>query len=114
MFLGAAGGIALSHLPGLPTLAGVAIGMGAMTTGILRLPMTSVLLTTLVLGANGIAVAPLVIVAVVITFVLQQQLNVLGKAKDAVAAAGSPAPQPAMHIEEHEPLAPNTVIIPGE
>ena len=31
MFLGAAGGIALSHLPGLPLVAGAAMGIGAMT-----------------------------------------------------------------------------------
>ena len=28
MFIGAAGGIALSHLPGLPMIAGVAMGIG--------------------------------------------------------------------------------------
>jgi hypothetical protein len=31
IFLGAAGGVALSHLPGLPLVSGVAMGMGAMT-----------------------------------------------------------------------------------
>ena len=31
MFIGAAGGIALSHLPGLPMIAGAAMGIGAMT-----------------------------------------------------------------------------------
>ena len=50
MFIGAAGGIALSHLAGLPMIAGAAIGMGAMTAGMLLLPMTAVLLTTLFLG----------------------------------------------------------------
>ena len=33
MFLGAAGGVALSHLPGLPLVAGVAMGIGAMCVG---------------------------------------------------------------------------------
>ena len=74
MFLGAAGGIALSHLPGLPMVAGVAIGIGAMTAGMLRLPMTAVLLTTLFLGTDGIKVMPVVIVAVVVTFVLSTWL----------------------------------------
>ena len=45
MFIGAAGGIALSHLPGLPMIAGVAMGIGAMTVVMLGLPMTSVLIT---------------------------------------------------------------------
>ena len=74
MFIGAAGGIALSHLPGLPMVAGAAIGMGAMTAGMLQLPMTAVLITTLFLGTDGIKVIPLVIVAVVVSFVLSKWL----------------------------------------
>jgi hypothetical protein len=74
MFIGAAGGIALSHLPGLPMIAGAAIGIGAMTAGMLQLPMTAVLITTLFLGSNGIKVIPLVIVAVVVSFVLTKWL----------------------------------------
>ena len=72
MFIGAAGGIALSHLPGLPTIAGAAIGIGAMTAGMLQLPITAVLLTTLFLGTDGIKTMPLVIVAVVVSFVLSK------------------------------------------
>ena len=37
MFIGAAGGIALSHLPGLPMIAGAAMGMGAMLVVMLGL-----------------------------------------------------------------------------
>ena len=50
LFLGAAGGIALSHLPGLPLVAGVAMGMGALCAVMLTLPLTSVLLATLLLS----------------------------------------------------------------
>jgi len=74
MFLGAAGGIALSHLPGLPMVAGAAMGIGALCAVMLRLPMTSVLLATLLLSADGIAVMPLVIVAVVVAFVASARL----------------------------------------
>ncbi len=74
MFIGAAAGIALSHLPGLPLVPGVAIGIAAMTTGMLRLPLTAVLLTTLLLGTDGVKVMPVVIVAVVVTFVLSTWL----------------------------------------
>src|SRR5271166_5113410 len=74
MFIGAAGGIALSHLPGLPMIAGAAIGIGAMTAGMLQLPITAVLLTTLFLGTDGVKTMPLVIVAVVASFVLSKWL----------------------------------------
>jgi len=74
MFIGAAGGLALSHLAGLPPITGAAIGIGAMTAGMLQLPITSVLLTTLFLGSYGISVLPLVIVAVVVAFVVAKWL----------------------------------------
>jgi H+/Cl- antiporter ClcA len=75
MFLGAAGGIALSHLPGLPLVAGVAMGIGAMSVAMLRLPLTSVLLATLLLAEDGLAVIPLVIVAVAVAYVATARLT---------------------------------------
>ena len=75
MFIGAAGGLALSHLPGLPMIAGAAIGIGAMTAGMLQLPITAVLLTTLFLGSDGVATMPLTIMAVVTAFVLAKWLT---------------------------------------
>jgi H+/Cl- antiporter ClcA len=74
MFLGAAGGIALSHLPGLTLVPAVAMGIGAMTVVMLRLPLTSVLLATLLLFSSGVAVMPLVIVAVVVAYVASARL----------------------------------------
>ena len=52
MFLGAVGGVAMSHLPGLPLVPAVAMGIGAMSVTMLRLPLTSVLLATLLLGVR--------------------------------------------------------------
>jgi H+/Cl- antiporter ClcA len=75
MFLGAAGGLALSHLPRLPLIDGVAVGIGAMTVVMLRLPLTSVLLATLLLASDGLAVMPLVIVAVVVAYVAPARLT---------------------------------------
>ena len=89
MFLGAAGGIALSHLPGLPLIDGVAMGIGAMTVVMLRLPLTSVLLATLLLGSDGLAVMPLVIVAVVVAYVISVRFTPSPAAAPA-AAAGPP------------------------
>jgi H+/Cl- antiporter ClcA len=74
MFIGAVGGTAMAHLPGLDALSGAAIGMGAMTVGMLRLPLTSVLLATLFLGADGLTVMPLVILAVVVSYVVTLRL----------------------------------------
>jgi chloride channel protein, CIC family len=75
MFLGAAGGIALSHLPGLSMVPGIAMGIGAMSVVLLRLPMTSVLLATLLLASDGLAVMPLVIVAVAVAYVASARLS---------------------------------------
>jgi len=69
MFIGAAGGMALSHLPGLPMIAGVALGVGAMTAGALKLPMTAVLLPSLLFISDALALMPVVIVAVVVAYV---------------------------------------------
>ena len=69
MFIGAAGGLMLSHAPGLPMVAGVAMGIGAMCVAMLRLPLTSVMLATLLFYSDGLAVMPLVIVAVVVAHV---------------------------------------------
>ena len=81
MFVGAAGGIALSHLPGLEPIPAAAMGIGAMCAVMLRLPMTSVLLATVLLTTDGLAVMPVVIVAVVVAYVASAWLI--------------PAPQPA-------------------
>jgi hypothetical protein len=69
IFIGAAGGIALSHLPGLSAVAGAAMAMGAMSVVMLTLPLTSVMLATLLLLSDGLAVMPLVIVAVAVAYV---------------------------------------------
>ena len=74
MFVGAAGGLALSHLPGLDVTSGFAMGVGALCVAMLKLPMTAVLLATLLLGTEGLTVMPLVIVAVVVSYVLSLRL----------------------------------------
>jgi H+/Cl- antiporter ClcA len=69
MFVGAVGGVAMSHLPGLPVVAGAGMGIGAMTCAVLGLPLTSVLIATILLGSDGVKVMPVVIVAVVVAYV---------------------------------------------
>jgi H+/Cl- antiporter ClcA len=74
MFIGAAGGIALSHLPGLPMIAAVAMGIGAMMVAMLGLPLTSVLIVSVLLQADGLTLMPIVIVAVVVSYVVSARL----------------------------------------
>ena len=78
VFIGAAGGVALSHLPGLPAVAGAAMGIGALCVVVLRLPLTSVLLTSLVLGSAGLRVMPLIIVSVVLAYVGSARMTHVG------------------------------------
>jgi H+/Cl- antiporter ClcA len=93
MFIGAAGGIALSHLPGLPMIAGVAMGIGAMTVAVLKLPLTSVMLASLFLQADSLALMPLVIVAVVVSYVVTARVTPAPAAEPA-PAPGQPEPAP--------------------
>jgi hypothetical protein len=93
LFIGAVGGMAMSHLPGLPLVAGVAMGMGAMCVAVLGLPMTSVLLATLLLFSDGIAVMPLVIVAVVVAYVAEARLQPTAPAEKTQPQVAAPPPQ---------------------
>ena len=97
MFIGAAAGVAASHLPGLSLVPGVAMGIGAMCTVMLKLPMTSTLLATLLMASDGITVISVVIVAVVVAYVatawLPQTPAELSRWRSAPAGddAGAPA-----------------------
>jgi H+/Cl- antiporter ClcA len=96
MFIGAAGGIAASHLPGLSLIPAVAMGIGAMCAVMLTLPFTATLLATLLLGADGVQAMPVVIVAVVIAYVVTARLTPLPEPAGATrpeARAGEPAPR---------------------
>jgi H+/Cl- antiporter ClcA len=74
IFLGAALGLACSHLPGLNYIAGAAMGIGAMCAVMLKFPLTSVLLPSLLLGTDGVEAMPMVIVAVVVAYVVSARL----------------------------------------
>jgi H+/Cl- antiporter ClcA len=92
MFLGAVGGVALSHLPGLPLVYGMAMGIGAMTVVMLRLPLTSVLLAAVLVSSDSLDVLPLVIVAVVVAYVLSARLAPSPAPAQGAAPAGEDAP----------------------
>ena len=46
IFLGAAGGVAASHLPGFSLTPAVAVGMGVMVVAFLKLPLSAVVIAT--------------------------------------------------------------------
>jgi H+/Cl- antiporter ClcA len=94
MFVGAAGGIAASHLPGLPLVPAVAMGIGAMCTTMLGLPLTATLLATVLLGTDGTNVLPVVIVAVVVSYVVTARLTPPAPTAPPAPAADGAAPAP--------------------
>ncbi len=108
MFIGAAGGIAMSHLPGLTMVAGLAMGIGAMSAVMLKLPLSSVLLATLLLASDGLIVMPLVIVAVVVAYVTSTRIAL-------AVATPAPVPEPGATVslaETGEPAPPAANVIP--
>jgi len=86
IFIGAAAGVASAELPGMSLVPGVAMGMGAMTTVMLGLPLTSTLVAALLLGAPGLNALPLVIVAVVVAHVVSARLTPAPAAQDQAPA----------------------------
>jgi len=101
MFIGTAGGIALSHLPGLPMIAGVGMGIGAMAAAVLGLPIFAVVIATMFVASDAVGLLPLIIVSVVISYVAAARLapplaHEREKAEQQQgAAAGKPDGQPA-------------------
>jgi hypothetical protein len=85
LFLGTAAGIMASHLPGFPIQAGIAVGMGAAVVAVLRLPLSAVVLATLLTSHAGTNVEPLIIVGVVVSYIITLLLS----------SSAKPAPVPA-------------------
>ena len=100
MFIGAALGIAASGLPGMNLAAAIGMGIGAMCAAMLRLPLTSTLLATLLLGVDGVAVTPQVVVAVAVSFVIT---NVLPTPGPGSGRGASVAPDAAGSVQQRAP-----------
>lgn len=92
LFLGAAAGVMASHLPGLPIQAGVAVGMGAAIVAVLRLPLSAVVIATVLSGQAAAHVEPLIIVGVVVSYVMTL---LLAPSPAPVKAPATDAPDPA-------------------
>ncbi len=98
MFLGAAAGILASHLPGFAITPAVAVGIGAGTVSILRLPLAAVVIATVLTAGSGGGAEPLIIVGVVVAFLVTLRIEAPRPAEPAAgdegAAAASSAPSP--------------------
>ena len=90
VFLGAAAGLLASHLPGFPMTPAVAVGLGASVTAVLRLPLSAIVLATLLTLHSGTGDEPLIIVGVVVAYIATVALTPRASAT-ATAAAGEPA-----------------------
>jgi hypothetical protein len=93
LFLGAAAGLLASHLPGFAETQAVASLMGAACVAMLRLPLSSVVVALLLTSKSGIAVAPLIIVAVVVAYIVTEVLSArrAGDAGSASSVSGDAA-----------------------
>jgi H+/Cl- antiporter ClcA len=78
MYLGAAAGLVFSHLPGYDLTPAVAVGMGAAVAAVLRLPLSAVVLATLMTAKAGVGSSPLIIVGVVVAYLITMALAARG------------------------------------
>jgi H+/Cl- antiporter ClcA len=75
IFLGVVGGLMAAHLPGYAETQAVAVLVGAACVSVLRLPLSSLMIASLLCASAGLAVTPLVIVAVVVAYLASQALT---------------------------------------
>lgn len=85
IFLGIAGGLLASHLPGFGETPAVGVLVGATVVSVLQLPLSSIIIALLVTQA-GAGVAPLIIVGVVVAYIATK---VLAARRTAVAAGSA-------------------------
>jgi H+/Cl- antiporter ClcA len=75
IFLGAVGGLMAAQLPGYSLTPAVAVAVGAAVASVLRLPLSAVVLATVLTAKSGIGAMPLVIVGVVVAYVTSSFLS---------------------------------------
>jgi H+/Cl- antiporter ClcA len=90
LFIGAAGGLLASHLPGLGVTPAVAVGMTAMAASMLRLPLSAIVIVTALTLPAGAGSAPLIIVAAVTGYLVTVWLS---SHETADAPASTPPPE---------------------
>ena len=101
IFLGVVAGLMAQHLPGYAETQAVAALIGAACVSVLRLPLSSVMIASLLCAKAGLAVAPLIVVAVVVAYLTSETLTAFVDARigadrgRSAADAAQAAPLPA-------------------
>jgi chloride channel protein, CIC family len=96
LFLGAVAGFLAAELPGYGETQAVAALAAAACVSVLRLPLSSVLIVSLLTAPAGLAVTPLIIVAVVVAFLTSEALTAYVDSR----IAPNPGDQPGVDAEE--------------
>ena len=97
IFLGAVAGLLAGHLPGYSETPAVAALVGACCVSVLRLPLASLMIASLLSVKAGLDVAPLVVIAVVVAYLTSEALTAYVDARvggGANPVATPPRPQP--------------------
>jgi H+/Cl- antiporter ClcA len=89
LLLGAAAGLLAANLPGFDVTSAVAVGMGASIAAVLRLPLSAVVLATLLTARSGVGSGPLVVLGVLVAYLTALALD------RRRSSAAKPAPEPA-------------------
>lgn len=93
IYLGAAAGVLFSHLPGFDFAPAIAVGIGASMVSVLRLPLSSVVVATVITLRAGTADEPLIIVGVVVAYLVTLLISeVIGPRRQAARAAAASPP----------------------
>ncbi len=91
LFLGTVAGLLAGHLPGLSETPAVAVLMGAACVSMLRLPLSSIVIALLLTSSAGLALSPLIIVAVATAYITTEVLTAHFGAGPQHATAEKPA-----------------------
>ena len=89
LFLGASAGVLAAHLPSLSQTPAVAALMAAGCAAVLRLPLSSVVITLVLVSQAGVGLTSLIVVAAVVAFVTVEALDALKSRVGAQASAPS-------------------------
>jgi H+/Cl- antiporter ClcA len=90
LFLGAAAGLMAAQLPGFSITPAVAVCIGAAVVSVLRLPLSAVVLATLLTSSSGLGVGPVVILGVVVAYLTTLALSPPPEATDPADAGQGP------------------------